>query len=68
MADTDPAKPRDVRQAYPMTGADLGSGTDAALVRAVAEGSHDALAALNLNIYKFSSDEYARIPSKTAVP
>jgi RNA polymerase sigma-70 factor, ECF subfamily len=46
MADTDPAKPRDVRQAYPMTGADLGSGTDAALVRAVAEGSHDALAAL----------------------
>ena len=29
-----------------MTGADLGSGTDAALVRAVAEGSHDALAAL----------------------
>lgn len=46
MADTDPAKPRDVRQAYPMTGADPGSGTDAALVRAVAEGSHDALAAL----------------------
>jgi RNA polymerase sigma-70 factor, ECF subfamily len=46
MADTDPAKPRDMRQAYPMTGADPGSGTDAALVRAVAEGSHDALAAL----------------------
>jgi RNA polymerase sigma-70 factor, ECF subfamily len=46
MADTDPAKPRGVRQAYPMTGADPGSGTDAALVRAVAEGSHDALAAL----------------------
>ena len=29
-----------------MTGADPGSGTDAALVRAVAAGSHDALAAL----------------------
>ena len=29
-----------------MTGADLGSSTDAALVRAVAAGSHDALAAL----------------------
>ncbi len=46
MADTDPAKPRGMRQAYPMTGADPGSSTDAALVRAVAEGSHDALAAL----------------------
>src|SRR6185312_7037549 len=32
--------------AYPLTGADPGSGTDAALVRAVAAGSHDALAAL----------------------
>jgi len=46
MGDADRAKPRDVRQAYPMTGADPGSGTDAALVRAVAAGSHDALAAL----------------------
>jgi RNA polymerase sigma-70 factor (ECF subfamily) len=40
------AKPPDRRPAYPMTGADGGSGADAALVRAVASGSHDALAAL----------------------
>ncbi len=39
-------KPADGRLAYPMTGADPGSGSDATLVRAVAEGSHDALAAL----------------------
>ena len=40
-----PKPPSDPR-AYPMTGADRGSGPDAALVRAVAAGSHDALAAL----------------------
>ena len=39
-------KPPDRRSAYPMTGADRGSSADAALVRAVASGSHDALAAL----------------------
>jgi RNA polymerase sigma-70 factor (ECF subfamily) len=39
-------KPPDGRSAYPMTGADRGSSADAALVRAVASGSHDALAAL----------------------
>jgi RNA polymerase sigma-70 factor, ECF subfamily len=39
-------KPPDRRPAYPMTGADRGSSADAALVRAVASGSHDALAAL----------------------
>src|SRR5690349_8120228 len=39
-------KPPSDRRAYPMTGADRGSGPDAALVRAVAAGSHDALAAL----------------------
>ena len=41
----DPKPPPDPR-AYPMTGADRGSSPDAALVRAVAAGSHDALAAL----------------------
>ena len=40
------SKPPDGRPAYPMTGADPGSGADGALVRAVAEGSHDALAVL----------------------
>jgi RNA polymerase sigma-70 factor (ECF subfamily) len=40
------AKPPDGGPAYPMTGADWGSSADAALVRAVASGSHDALAAL----------------------
>ena len=40
------AKPPGRRPAYPMTGADRGSSADAALVRAVASGSHDALAAL----------------------
>src|SRR6186997_3394358 len=39
-------KPADGPSAYPLTGADPGSGSDAALVRAVAAGSHDALAAL----------------------
>ena len=39
-------KPADGQPAYPLTGADPGSGSDAALVRAVAAGSHDALAAL----------------------
>src|SRR5919108_1806968 len=39
-------KPADRSAAYPMTGADPGSGSDATLVRAVASGSHDALAAL----------------------
>jgi RNA polymerase sigma-70 factor (ECF subfamily) len=39
-------KPGDRAAAYPMTGADPGSGADATLVRAVAAGSHDALAAL----------------------
>src|SRR5919109_2378027 len=39
-------KPADRSAAYPMTGADPGSGSDATLVRAVAAGSHDALAAL----------------------
>src|SRR6187397_2695308 len=39
-------KPADGPSAYPLTGADPGSGTDAALVRAVVSGSHDALAAL----------------------
>lgn len=42
----DRRNPADRQSAYPLTGADPGSGTDAALVRAVAEGSHDALAAL----------------------
>jgi RNA polymerase sigma-70 factor, ECF subfamily len=46
MSGADRAKPPDTSPAYPMTGADLGSGSDAALVRAVAAGSHDALAAL----------------------
>ena len=46
MGGADRAKPRTTPSAYPMTGADLGSGSDAALVRAVAAGSHDALAAL----------------------
>ena len=41
----EPKPPTDPRS-YPMTGADRGSNPDAALVRAVAEGSHDALAAL----------------------
>jgi RNA polymerase sigma-70 factor (ECF subfamily) len=44
--DANRAKPPDASPAYPMTGADSGSGSDAALVRAVASGSHDALAAL----------------------
>ena len=39
-------KPADGPPAYPLTGADPGSGSDATLVRAVAAGSHDALAAL----------------------
>ena len=39
-------KPADRPPPYPLTGADPGSGSDAALVRAVAAGSHDALAAL----------------------
>src|SRR6476620_10980655 len=39
-------EPADGPSAYPLTGADRGSGADAALVRAVASGSHDALAAL----------------------
>ena len=39
-------KPPDASPAYPMTSADRGSSPDAALVRAVASGSHDALAAL----------------------
>jgi RNA polymerase sigma-70 factor (ECF subfamily) len=39
-------KPASGARAYPMTGADPGSGSDAALVRAVAAGSHEALAAL----------------------
>jgi RNA polymerase sigma-70 factor (ECF subfamily) len=42
----DGRKPGDRTAAYPMTGADPGSGSDATLVRAVAAGSHDALAAL----------------------
>jgi RNA polymerase sigma-70 factor (ECF subfamily) len=42
----DGRKPGDRAVAYPMTGADPGSGADATLVRAVAAGSHDALAAL----------------------
>jgi RNA polymerase sigma-70 factor (ECF subfamily) len=42
----DGGKPGDGSPAYPMTGADPGSGSDATLVRAVAAGSHDALAAL----------------------
>jgi RNA polymerase sigma-70 factor (ECF subfamily) len=46
MGPIDDRKPADARPAYPMTGADPGSGSDATLVRAVAEGSHDALAAL----------------------
>src|SRR6187401_2754020 len=46
MGSIDDRKPADARPAYPMTGADPGSGSDATLVRAVAEGSHDALAAL----------------------
>src|SRR6187401_2983370 len=46
MGSIDDRKPADARPAYPMTGADPGSGSDAALVRQVAAGSHDALAAL----------------------
>lgn len=42
----DGRKPSDRTWAYPMTGADPGSGSDATLVRAVAAGSHEALAAL----------------------